>query len=96
MNGEAKIADRKSISALLTQAEFRALLGGMSERKFHQLRASGVVGPPLDLGPRVARWTQDDYLETLSKLPRRLKQAEPQCLVAGRSGVAGKKKGGDK
>ncbi len=69
---------------LLTEAAFRALLGGMSERKFHELRASGIVGAPLELGPRVARWTQADFQETLARLPRRQAAPEPASLSAGR------------
>jgi hypothetical protein len=69
---------------LLTEADFRALLGGMSERKFQQLRAAGIVGAPLELGPRVARWTHADYLETVARLPRREKAPEPETLGAAR------------
>ena len=68
-------------SPLLTEAAFRALLGGMSERKFKELRAAGIVGAPLELGPRVARWTHADYLETVARLPRREKAPEPQTLA---------------
>lgn len=69
---------------LLTKAVFRQLLGGMSERKFDELRAAGIVGQPLELGPRVARWTHADYLETLQRLPRRVKAPEPEALEKGR------------
>ena len=69
---------------LLTEAAFRQLLGGMSERKFKQLRALGIVGAPLELGPRAARWTQEDYLATLQRLPRREQAAEPVSLAEGR------------
>ncbi len=69
---------------LLTEAAFRALLGGMSERKFKELRAAGIVGAPLELGPRVARWTHADYLETVARLPRREKAPEPATLATAR------------
>lgn len=69
-----------SAPALLTEAAFRSLLGGISERKFKQLRADGIVGAPLGLGPRVARWTLADYQETLARLPRRQVATEPQTL----------------
>jgi len=69
---------------LLTEAAFRALLGGMSERKFKQLRADGIVGAPLLLGPRVSRWTHADYQDTLARLPRREKAPEPDTLASAR------------
>lgn len=69
---------------LLTKAAFRQLLGGMSERKFDELRAAGIVGAPLELGPRVARWTHADFEETLQRLPRRAKAPEPELLSKGR------------
>jgi predicted DNA-binding transcriptional regulator AlpA len=72
------------LQALLTAADFRAALGGMSERKFNELRAAGVVPLPLELGPRVARWTQDDLAETIRRLPRREKATEPTTLSQGR------------
>lgn len=69
---------------LLTEAAFRALLGGMSERKFKELRAAGIVGAPLLLGPRVSRWTHADYQATLARLPRREKAPEPETLATAR------------
>lgn len=77
--------DSKAAPApLLTKAAFRELLGGMSERKFDELRAAGIVPAPLELGPRVARWTRADFEETLQRLPRRAKAPEPEMLSAGR------------
>ena len=73
-----------TIQPLLTEAAFRAGLGGMSERKFKELRAAGVVGPPLELGPRVARWTAADFEAAVARLPRRQAAPEPQTLSQGR------------
>jgi hypothetical protein len=84
MNGVNKAGDSPSARPLLTEAAFRELLGGMSERKFKELRAAGIVGAPLELGPRVARWTHDDYLDTVQRLPRRAKAPEPDTLAKGR------------
>lgn len=69
---------------LLNEAAFRAKLGGISERKFKELRATGIVGAPLELGPRVARWTHADFEETLQRLPRREPKPEPETLASGR------------
>jgi predicted DNA-binding transcriptional regulator AlpA len=75
---------RSGVPPLLTQAEFRQLLGGMSERKFQQLRADGIVPAPLELGPRVARWTSSDVAEAIAKLPRRAAKEEPETLAEAR------------
>lgn len=69
---------------LLTEKDFRELLGDLGERKFHALRAAGIIPAPMELGPRCPRWTHADYLETLQRLPRRERQAEPQTLAQGR------------
>lgn len=85
VNGEHKIGGGASAPrSLLTEADFRALLGGMSERKFKALRAEGVIPAPLELGPRVPRWTHDDFQSVVSSLPRREKAPEPQSLHDGR------------
>ena len=82
MNGEHKSGDVPS--KLLTEAEFRQLLGGVSERKFHELRATGVIPPPLALGPRVGRWTIADFEAVVQRLPRRDVRIEPPTLAEGR------------
>lgn len=69
---------------LLTAAEFRARLGGIGERRWHELRAAGIVGAALELGPRAARWTEEDLAETIGRLPRRESLPEPPTLAAGR------------
>ena len=69
---------------LLSERAFRAALGGMSERKFQELRVTGVVDPPLMLGPRVSRWTPQDVAATVARLPRREKAPEPETLAQGR------------
>jgi hypothetical protein len=69
---------------LLKANDFRALLGGMGERRFAQLLAEGVIQPPLELGPRSPRWTHDDYLLTVQRLTRRERKAEPATLAEGR------------
>lgn len=74
-----------ALKPLLKEADFRALLGGMSERKFKELRVQGIIPPPLELGPRVSRWTHEDYLATVERLPRRAPTPEPESLKAARS-----------
>lgn len=69
---------------LLSESKLRAALGGMSERKFKELRSAGVIVDPLELGPRTSRWTHEDYLEILRRLPRRPLRQEPPTLADGR------------
>lgn len=78
------VAIATAADALLNKAEFRRRLGNISERKFDALRAAGIVPAPLELGPRVARWTHKDYLDTVAALPRREKAPEPATLAQGR------------
>lgn len=78
MSDEATSAG--AVCPLLTEATFRAALGGMSERKFKALRSQGVIPQPLELGPRVARWTHEDYVATVARLPRRSPTPEPATL----------------
>lgn len=65
---------------LMTEHQFAARLQ-ISERKFHELRAQGVVGPPLVLGPRLSRWTEADYDAALCNLPRKHEREEPAQLL---------------
>jgi hypothetical protein len=69
---------------LLKEIDFRQALGGISERKFKALRAAGLVGTPISLGPRTPRWVWSDVEATVARLPRREPQAEPESLATGR------------
>lgn len=83
MNGEHKAGDGRSPVGLLTEADLRQLLS-IGERKFKELRATGVIVDPIELGARCARWTWEDYEQILARLPRRARAAEPQTLAQGR------------
>ena len=83
MNGEHKAGSGTVAPALLTGAAMRAALH-VGERKFAQLKAAGIVPAPIELGPRCPRWTSQDLAETIARLPRRERQAEPQTLAQGR------------
>ncbi|MBP6252451.1 MAG: hypothetical protein KA387_06825 [Rubrivivax sp.] len=83
-----------TLAPLFTDVALRAALGGIGERKFAELRAAGIVPDPLLLGPRCARWTREDYLEILRRLPRRQRQAEPMTLAEGRRRRIEKSKAG--
>jgi hypothetical protein len=82
------------VERLLTEREFRLALGGMSERKFKELRARGLVGAPLELGPRAMRWTADDVAATIAALPRRARAPEPPQLAQGRARIEALKQRG--
>lgn len=68
---------------LLTKKDLCARLDA-SERTVDELIAAGVIGPALELGPRMQRWTEADWEETLARLPRRARLAEPENLANGR------------
>lgn len=70
--------------ALFRKAALRAALGNISERKFDALRAAGIIPDPIELGPRVSCWTQQDYETILARLPRREKAPEPETLATAR------------
>jgi hypothetical protein len=93
VNEKPSLRDGGAISPLLTKRDFCTLLS-LSERKFEQLRAAGIVGAPLELSPRVARWTQADYDETVRRLPRREGAPEPARLAEGRRARIERMKGG--
>ena len=81
---------------LFTESKLRAALGGISVRKFKELRAAGVIVDPLALGPRSPRWTHDDYVEILRRLPRRPLKQEPTTLADGRRARIERMKAGAK
>lgn len=59
---------------------------GISERKFHALRADGLIPPPLALGPRCLRWPRDELIEAVKRLAaRQTTKAEPPQLVKARA-----------
>lgn len=74
-----------TLPILFTEKTLRAALAGVSERKFKELRAAGIVPDPLMLGARCPRWTLDDYHEILRRLPRRQRQPEPARLTEARA-----------
>jgi hypothetical protein len=84
MKGEHEVGDGDGCRRLLTESDMRRLLGGVSERKFKALRAAGVVGDPLNLGPRMSRWTHADFQQAVARLPRRPAAPEPETLSQGR------------
>jgi hypothetical protein len=79
---------------LIDKASFRARLGNLGERTFDSLLARGIVPPPLELCPRVPRWTEQDVELTVSRLPRREKRQEPETLATGRRKRIEQLKGG--
>lgn len=69
---------------LYSQSDLCRMLGNISQRKFKELQAKGVIPLALELGPRLPRWTHDDYLCIVATLPRRERAAEPQTLAQAR------------
>lgn len=83
-NCDQGLAANTAGQALLTRSMFRGLLGDVSERKFDEMLASGLINQPLELGPRAPRWTRDDYQQTVARLARRAPGGEPSQLAKAR------------
>jgi predicted DNA-binding transcriptional regulator AlpA len=59
---------------------------GVSERKFHQLRAEPWFPAPVVLGPRCSKFVRDELIQAARNLaPRGAAQAEPAWLAAARA-----------
>jgi len=56
--------------ALLTAAQTAREVYGISERKFHDLRAKGMVPDPVVLGERSLRWVRHECEQHALSLPR--------------------------
>jgi hypothetical protein len=58
----------------------------VSLRKFQQLRDSGLIPPPLELGSRCLRWSRDELIATVQRLaPRQTAKLEPSQLAQARA-----------
>lgn len=74
--------------ALLTALQAAALLG-VSERKFSEMRAAGLVPDAIALGERALRWRRDELLEHVAATaPRVRMQAEPAPLARKKAALA--------
>ena len=70
--------------AELLNAGQAAQVLGVSERKFHALRAAGLVSEPLCLGPRSLRWARSEMLSHLLQSAPRGGGEEPARLLRAR------------
>lgn len=66
-----------------------AQLLGVSERKFHELRAEGLVPEPLRLGARVLRWERHELIDHVRSHAPRGAGPEPQWLADARAVTRG-------
>jgi predicted DNA-binding transcriptional regulator AlpA len=82
---------RASLAPAFLNAKQAAELLGVSERKFIQLRAAGVVPPALELGPRALRWSRDELLAHIAATAPRVRlQGAPASIAAAKARLAGK------
>lgn len=69
---------------LLTDIEAAAALG-VSQRKFHELRAEPWMCRPIVLGPRLLRWVRSELEAAVQHMPRQAAPGnEPAQLLRGR------------
>lgn len=91
---QTRAPSRASEQRLVGEDEFAQLLG-VSRRTLKDLRASGLVPEPLSLGPRLPRWhIPHDIEDTVRRLERRERRAEPGDLAAARRAHIEKLKAG--
>jgi predicted DNA-binding transcriptional regulator AlpA len=68
---------------LLTDDESAAALG-MSVRKFRELADEPHMPKPVQLGPRMLRWSLTELQEAIARMPRQTQRAEPAELARAR------------
>lgn len=68
---------------LLSEREV-ATAFGVSQRKIAELRAAGLLPPPLELGPRLLKWPRFEIEAAIANWPRRTAAAEPAQLLKSR------------
>lgn len=76
---------------LLTDSESAALFG-VSVRTFHALRDESWMPKPIELGPRLLRWSRAELEDAVAAMPRQSGRSEPAALA--RSRIDRMKRGG--
>jgi predicted DNA-binding transcriptional regulator AlpA len=76
---------------LLTDEESAAALG-MSVRKFRDLADEPYMCKPVQLGPRMLRWSLAELQDAIGRMPRQVQRSEPAELA--RSRIERMKRGG--
>jgi predicted DNA-binding transcriptional regulator AlpA len=71
------------VPLLLTTPEAAALLG-VGTTTFHELRSAPWMPAPVQLSPRVVRWSRSELEDAISRMPRQIVLAEPTQLHRGR------------
>lgn len=77
------------ISPVFLNVRQAAELLGVSERKFHELRAAGLIPAPLRLSERASRWLRDELIQHVVRHAPRGTAAEPARLRHGKARAAG-------
>lgn len=73
---------------LLTAEQAAARLN-ISERFFHELRSEPWMPAPIELGPRLLRWDEQQIDTAIANLPRKRSATEPVQLAKARAAKAG-------
>jgi predicted DNA-binding transcriptional regulator AlpA len=68
---------------LLTDEESASALG-MSVRKFRELADEPWMAKPVQLGPRMLRWSFAELQEAIGRMPRQQTRQEPASLARAR------------
>lgn len=81
-----------SISPMLLTEEEAAALYGISERKFAELRGDEAfrLPKPIQLGPRLLRWSRAELEAAIANMPRQRTATEPLQLAKARAARSGR------
>ena len=86
----SKLALNSATLPFLLSEKQGAELGGISVRKFHELRVAGLIPEARVLGPRLLKWPRAELEQAYLDMPRqRLAGAEPLQLAKARAARSG-------
>lgn len=72
------------VPRLLATDEESAIALGMSVRKFRELADEPWMPKPVQLGPRMLRWSLAELQEAILRMPRQTVRSEPAALARSR------------
>lgn len=77
------------VPRLLLDRHEAAAAMGLSPRTFEELMDEDWMPVPLQLGPRLLRWSSTEIQEAIGRMPRRVKQEAVRTRIAALKGKGG-------
>ncbi len=87
MNQPTPVSAQASPTAdrtILVDDDGAAALLGVGKRTFTDLIPEDWMPVPIQLGPRLRRWSIDELRAAVAKMPRQTERVQPQSLLRGR------------